>query len=85
MDVDGEKKVIKMVVMDGIVMGPTCCAFDGCEGALVNARGQGNSFCIAHTAEFQNRCHVHDCQNDKFGDSQACQRHHNEWYRYTQS
>ena len=52
MDVDGEKKVVKMVVMDSIVMGPTCCAFDGCEGALVNACGQGDSFCIAHTAEF---------------------------------
>jgi hypothetical protein len=84
-DVDGEKKVVKMVVMDGIVMGPTCCAFDGCERALVNARGQGESFCIAHTAEFQNRCHVRDCQNNKFGDTQACERHRNEWYRYTQS
>jgi hypothetical protein len=84
-DVEGEKKVVKMVVMDGIVMGPTCCVFDGCEGALVNARAQGDSFCIVHKTEFQDRCHVRDCQNTRDGDTQACHQHHNDWYRYTQS
>ena len=54
MDVDVENKrgVVKMVVMDGIVMGPTHCAFDGCTGALANARGHGESFCVIHRTEF---------------------------------
>ena len=84
-DVESEKKVVKMVVMDGIVMGPTCCAFDGCEGALVNARAQGEAFCQVHKREFQDRCRVRDCRNTRVGDTQACHRHRNEWYRYTQS
>ena len=51
-DVENEKGVVKMVVMDGIVMGPTHCAFDGCTGALANAHGHGESFCIIHRTQF---------------------------------
>ena len=74
MDVDVENKrgVVKMVVMDGIVMGPTHCAFDGCTGALANARGHGESFCVIHRTEFRNRCHVRDCQNNRVNNTQAC-------------
>src|SRR6266568_457788 len=37
---DGEEAApVKMVVLDGIVMGHTHCAFDGCDADLSNARG----------------------------------------------
>jgi hypothetical protein len=62
----------EMVVMDGIVMGPT----HGCTGALANACGHGESFCTIHRNQFQNRCHVHDCQDNRINDTQACQEHH---------
>lgn len=84
-DVENQKGTVKMVVMDGIVMGPTHCAFDGCTGALANARGHGESFCMIHRTQFRNRCRVRDCENNRVNDTQACQQHRNEWYKYTQS
>ena len=84
-DVETQKGVVKMVVMDGIVMGPTHCAFDNCTSALANARGHGESFCKVHRTQFQNRCRVRDCTNNRVQGTQACQQHRNEWYKYTQS
>ena len=42
-----------MVVVDGIVMGPTHCAFPNCDDSLDNARGE--SFCTDHKLE----CYVY--------------------------
>ncbi|KIJ93686.1 hypothetical protein K443DRAFT_111653 [Laccaria amethystina LaAM-08-1] len=80
-----QKGVVKMVVMDGIVMGPTHCAFDNCTGALANAHGHGESFCKVHRTQFQNCCRVRDCTNNRVQGTQACQQHRNEWHKYTQS
>ena len=84
-DVETQKRMVKMVVMDGIVMGPTHCAFDNCTRPLANARSRGDSFCRSHQSEFRNRCRVRDCQNRKVGDTMACHAHRNDWYQYTQS
>ncbi len=52
MDIDIEDKnaMVKIVIMDGIVMGPTHCAFDNCTGPLSNAHGE--SLCHVHKTEF---------------------------------
>jgi hypothetical protein len=84
-DVEAQRSMVKMVIMDGIVMGPTHCAFDNCIRALSNARGHGESFCHVHRTEFGNHCRVHDCENNRVDGTQACQQHRNDWYRYTQS
>ena len=44
MDVDQisspvEESPVKLVVLDGVVMGPTHCAYDNCTDSLKNARG----------------------------------------------
>ena len=57
-DIRNETAVVNMVVMDGIVMGPTHCAFDDCTKPLSNARGKGESFCQIHEREFHNHCRV---------------------------
>ena len=87
MDVDmgNQPAMVNMVVIDGIVMGPTHCAFDNCHKPLSNARGKGESFCQIHERQFQNRCRVKDCQNNKVAPTQACQEHRNDWHRYKQS
>ncbi|KAF8799935.1 hypothetical protein BYT27DRAFT_7315101, partial [Phlegmacium glaucopus] len=43
---------VKMIVIDGIVMGPTHCAADNCTADLLNARGE--AFCATHVTEFGN-------------------------------
>jgi len=49
----GVRVMVKMIIMDGIVMGPTHCAFDNCTGPLSNARGHGESFCRVHKLNFE--------------------------------
>ena len=49
-DMDIDAADVKKVVLDGIVMGPTHCASDGCTAALANARG--GAFCLHHEIEF---------------------------------
>ncbi|KAF8808343.1 hypothetical protein BYT27DRAFT_7222938 [Phlegmacium glaucopus] len=77
--------MVKMIIMDVIVMGPTHCAFDNCTRALLNACGQGESFFHVHTTEFQNHCHVCDYENNRVDGTQACQEHCNDWHQYRQS
>jgi len=79
-DIGNQPAMVNMVVMDGIVMGPTHCAFDNCTRPLSNAHGKGESFCQTHEREFRNRCHVHDCKNDKVEGTQACHEHRNDWH-----
>jgi hypothetical protein len=75
-----EAAPVKMIVMDGIVMGPQHCAFDGCIASLSNARG--GAFCAAHEIEYGTKCRVHDCQVQKISGIQTCHQHKDEWARY---
>jgi len=52
MDID--QADVTMHVVDGIVMGPTHCAFKNCESDLLNARG--GSFCAIHEREYGSKC-----------------------------
>ena len=72
-----------MAVLDGIVMGLTHCAFDNCTADLDNY--QGGAFCPKHEIEFGAKCHVHDCQNNKFDSTQACTEHQAQWKKHIQN
>src|SRR5277367_1011500 len=72
-----------MVVLDGIVMGPTHCAYDGCTSDLMNARG--GAFCPFHETELGNQCHVHNYQRSKVNPTQACDQHQLEWKKYVEN
>ncbi|KAF8991727.1 hypothetical protein BDQ17DRAFT_1254583, partial [Cyathus striatus] len=61
-----ESATVKMVVIDGIVMGPQHCSYDNCSNTLVNHRGV---FCDVHNLEFGARCRVHDCPNQKINNT----------------
>ncbi|TFK38642.1 hypothetical protein BDQ12DRAFT_605068, partial [Crucibulum laeve] len=54
MDIDNDYAPVKMVVLDGIVMGPTHCAFDNCFQELYNSCG--GSFCEYHEANYESAC-----------------------------
>ena len=71
---------VTMHVVDGIVMGPTHCAFNDCESELLNARG--GSFCAIHERVYGSKCCVVGCHNDKIHPTQACQQHKNEWDKH---
>jgi hypothetical protein len=79
-DMDVDYAPVTMVVVDGIVMGPTHCAYDGCEQDLTNARG--GSFCPTHESLYGTRCHIRDCQNTKVTNTQACVNHQREWKKH---
>lgn len=55
-DYDPSVAPVSMVVVDGIVMGPTHCAFDGRSQELASARG--GAFCLYHENTFGNKCRV---------------------------
>src|SRR5277367_1989376 len=78
-----EHAPVKMIVMDGIVMGPTHCAYDNCTAVLANARG--GSFCPHHEIEYGANCRVRDCTNTKVAGTQACKEHKNQWKKYVES
>ncbi|KAF8872623.1 hypothetical protein BD779DRAFT_1477443 [Infundibulicybe gibba] len=67
MDVDADMDVdyaaVKMVVMDGIVMGPTHCAYDDCTQDLDNSRG--GAFCAYHNIHYGARCLIAWTKFDK--------------------
>ena len=71
---------VKMVVLDGIVMGPTHCAFENCTADLDNSRG--GAFCANHETEFGVKCRVRNCQNDKVNMTQACDEHQSQWKKH---
>jgi len=75
-----EASPVKMVVIDGVVMGPTHCAYDDCTQDLQNARG--GVFCGFHEIVHGNMCRMHDCNNPKVPPSQTCALHHNRWYSH---
>jgi len=71
---------VKMVVLDGIVMGPTHCAFDNCTADLDNYRG--GAFCANHEIQFGAKCRVRNCQNNKVESTQACNQHQGQWQKH---
>ena len=81
MNIDTED--VKMVVLDGIVMGPMHCAFDDCTADLANACG--GVFCSHHKIVFGNRCRVRDCLNNKIWDTEACVIHQAMWEKHKQT
>ena len=80
-DMDVDQADVTMHVVDGIVMGPTHCAFQNCESDLLNARG--GSFCAIHETAYGSKCRVIGCSNDKVHLTQACQQHKSEWNKHT--
>jgi uncharacterized Zn finger protein (UPF0148 family) len=74
---------VNMVVLDGIVMGPTHCAYDTCTSDLINARG--GVFCPFHETLYGAQCRVHGCERNKVNLTQACEQHQAEWKKYIQS
>jgi hypothetical protein len=78
-----EKSPVKMVVMDGIVMGPIHCAAINCTADVLNARGE--AFCATHVTQFANKCRVVGCSNIKVQGTQACAQHRQDWVRHQQS
>ena len=79
-DMEVDHADVTMHVVDGIVMGPTHCAFSNCESELLNARG--GSFCALHEREYGSKCRVVGCHNDKLHPTQACQQHKSEWDKH---
>ena len=51
---ENEPAIVKMVVMNGIVMGPQHCAFGNCTADLANTRG--GVFCSIHEIEYGAKC-----------------------------
>ena len=74
---------VKMIVLDGIVMGPTHCAFDNCTADLDNARG--GAFCTDHEIQYADKCCVRNCQNNKVITTQACEQHQGQWKKHVQN
>jgi len=64
---------VKMVVMDGIIMGPVHCAAINCTADVINARGE--AFCATHVTLYANKCCIVGCGNIKVEDTQACYLH----------
>ncbi|KAF8867971.1 hypothetical protein CPB84DRAFT_1945219 [Gymnopilus junonius] len=73
---------IPMVVVDGIVMGPTHCAYDNCTEELQNAHG--GAFCIQHETAYGNVCRMQTCGNQRVAGTLACATHQGVWKKYKQ-
>jgi hypothetical protein len=82
-DMDIDHAPVKMVVLDGIVMGPQHCAYDDCTSDLANARG--GSFCAYHENQWGARCRMRNCDNEKVPGTQACQHHAREWDKHVKN
>ena len=78
MDVD--KALVKMVVVDGSCFGPKHCAYINCADDVINSHGA--VFCAIHEQIHGAKCHVHNCDNIKIRDTQACQQHQQQWNKY---
>ena len=79
MDVDNED-VVKMVILDGIVMGPQHCAYENCTEGLANARN--GVFCPLHEDERGDLCRMKNCNNPKQIRTQACAQHQGNWHSH---
>jgi hypothetical protein len=81
MNIDENVAHVKMIVMDGIVMGPTHCAYDNCTSELANARG--GVFCQFHDSQYGAKCRVCGCTSTKKSGTQACTEHQGEWKKHS--
>ena len=70
-----EASPVTLVVMDGVVMGPTHGAFHNCIEELKNA--QGGVFCAQHEITHGNLCRMHDCDRPKVAPTHTCVIHQN--------
>ena len=77
---DEEASPVKMVVMDGVVMGPTHCAYDDCTQDL--AKLKGGVLCVHHELLYGNLCRICDCNNLKVAPTQTCAQHQNHWHKH---
>ncbi|KAM6489956.1 hypothetical protein JOM56_002878 [Amanita muscaria] len=77
---EGEAAPVKMVVIDGIVIGHTHCAFEGCTSDLANARG--GVYCALHELRHGGRCHAASCGNPSVEGTLACEHHQGRWRRH---
>jgi len=75
-----EESPVKLVVLDGVVMGPKHCAYEDCTEGLKNT--QRGVFCERHEILRGHLCRMHDCNNPKNLPSQTCVQHQNRWYQY---
>jgi hypothetical protein len=74
---DTVKSSVHMVVLDGIVMGPKHCAFEGCTADLANY--QTGVYCQQHVNSYGNICHMTGCTNSKLDGTLTCLQHQNQW------
>src|SRR6202034_4025489 len=70
-----EASPVTLVVMDGVVMGPTHGAFHNCIEELKNA--QGGVFCAQNENTQSNLCRIHDCDRPKVAPTHTCVIHQN--------
>jgi hypothetical protein len=82
-DIDIDHAPVKMVVLDGIVMGPQHCACDNCTSDLANACVK--SFCAYHEQQWGTKCRMHNCNNQEISGTQACQQHAKEWDKHVKN
>lgn len=75
-----EESPVNLVVLDGVVMGPTHCAYENCTDSLKNARG--GVFCEQHERLRGNLCRLRDCNNPKAPPSHTCVQHQDRWYQH---
>ncbi|KAF8328735.1 hypothetical protein F5887DRAFT_897438 [Amanita rubescens] len=77
---DTEYAPVTMVVIDGIVMGHSHCAYNDCTSDLQNSRG--GMYCAFHENLYGGLCHVANCSNPKVQGTEACGQHQGTWQRY---
>ena len=75
-----EATPVKLVVMDGVVMGPTHCAYSDCTYDL--AQLKGGVLCVHHELLYGNLCHLCDCNNLKVAPTQMHAQHQNRWLKH---
>ena len=56
---DDEAALVKLIVIDGIVMGPQHCAFNNCTADLMNSHG--GVFCSVHDIQYAAKYRVKNC------------------------
>ena len=93
-----ERKYVKMVVLDGIVMGPTVrfLEFDfekNSDNVLKHcafdncfndlSNSRGGSLCDQHHLALASSCLVRNCSNGRLDGTSACQDHQREWNTFT--
>ncbi len=79
-DMDVDNDLVKMVVVDGIVMGPTHCAYPKCSATVHNLRG--GAFCGQHEVIYGTKCRVIGCEDTKITGTLACINHQEAWKKY---